>query len=296
MSSSTPASEAQKVPLEVLLVEDESDIAGPLAECLNDEGYHVHVATDGKQGLESLSERHYDVMISDIRLPEVDGLSLFDWTRENAPSTAVILMSAYGSVSEAVNALRHNAVHYLRKPFEIDELLATVNEVAERTLAQRVASGQQIAETDPSIASAVVGNTPAMVALKHRLSAIARADALALIHGETGTGRMLTARAIHLAGERSDGPFVSVNCGALPERLIESELFGHEEGAFTGAGQDRKHRLPVHQGGRRRRHDCQECGGGRCQGACRGNPRAANARKVTGGALQEGNVNAEEVR
>ncbi len=239
LSSTTIESSTTKSPLEVLLVEDEADIAEPIAECLSDEGYNVHVASDGKRGLESLSSRHYDVMISDIRLPEMDGLALFDWTRENAPNTAVILMSAYGSVSEAVNALRHNAVHYLRKPFEIDELLATVEEVAERTLAQRLADESGGSQTDASIATAILGNTPGMVALKHRLSAIARSDAPVLIHGETGTGKEVTARAIHLASKRKDGPFVAINCGALPETLIESELFGHERGAFTGAVQRR---------------------------------------------------------
>lgn len=236
-------------PLEVLLVEDEADIAEPIAECLSEEGYNVHVASDGKSGLESLSAKHYDLMISDIRLPEMDGLSLFDWTRENAPNTAVILMSAYGSVSEAVNALRHNAVHYLRKPFAIDELLTTVEEVAERTLAQRLANEGVSPETDKAIAKAILGNTPSMVALKHRLSAIARSDAPVLIHGETGTGKEVAARAIHNASKRKDGPFVAINCGALPETLIESELFGHERGAFTGAVQRRLGKFVEADGG-----------------------------------------------
>jgi DNA-binding NtrC family response regulator len=234
--------------LDILLVEDERDIADPIGQVLTAEGHRVSIEYDGQAGMDRLCGTHYDLVISDIRLPQLDGLTLFQWVREHNPDTAVILMSAYGSIPEAVSSVRRNAVHYLRKPFELDELLDTVKEVGERAQLRRAASGVRSRHDDP-IEAALIGHSAPMVALKNRLKAIADSDAPILIHGETGTGKDVAARAIHQASSRRTGPFVAVNCGAFPETLIEAELFGHERGAFTGAVQRRDGRFSAAEGG-----------------------------------------------
>jgi len=234
-------------PLEILLVEDEADIAGPLAELLEDQGHRVRVEHDGHGGLARLRQSPYDLMISDIRLPKMDGLELFDWVQRNTPATSVVLMSAYGSIPEAVSALRKNAVHYLRKPFEIDELLEAVDQVAERVLIH--SSRDTPSDAKDPVGSAIIGVSPVMSALVERLAAIAASEASVLIHGETGSGKEVVAQAIHRASSRRNGPFIAVNCGALPDSLVESELFGHERGAFTGALQRRDGKFVAASGG-----------------------------------------------
>ncbi len=243
----TSESQSNAEPLQILLVEDEPEIAGPLAEVLSEQGHCVRVEHDGGRGLSQLKHNLFDLMISDIRLPTVDGLELFDWVQHHRPSTAVVLMSAYGSVPEAVSAIRQDAVHYLHKPFELDELLGTVEEVAERL----VLSGARGAEGDPQnpVEALLIGRSAAMRAAKSRIRATAGSDAPVFIHGETGTGKELAARAIHATSSRSQGPFVAVNCGALPENLVESELFGHLRGAFTGAVQSREGHFASASGG-----------------------------------------------
>ena len=239
--------ESASTALKILLVEDEADIADPIADVLSEEGHRVAVEYDGAKGMERLRTQAYDLMISDIRLPEVDGMTLFRWARTHAPSTAVILMSAYGSIPEAVASLRQNAFHYLRKPFDVEELLRTVEQVAERTLIHGSVSSALPAD-DP-IESALIGQSAPMVSLKKRLATIAPSDAALLIHGETGTGKEVVAKAVHAASSRRTGPFVAINCGAFPDTLIESELFGHERGAFTGAAQRREGRFMAASGG-----------------------------------------------
>ncbi len=223
--------------LDILLVEDEPDIASSLAELLMSEGHSVDVALDGAVGLSCLREDRYDLMISDLRLPEIGGLELFEWVRSNAPSTAVVLMSAYGSIPQAVSALRRDAVHFLAKPFELDELIQTVEEVADQALMERLR--WRLSDAREPVEHRLIGQSPLMAAVKRRIATIAACEASILIHGETGTGKEVAARAIHAGSSRRDGPFVAVNCGALPPTLIESELFGHEKGAFTGASRAR---------------------------------------------------------
>jgi DNA-binding NtrC family response regulator len=234
-------------PLQILLIEDEADIADPIADVLCQEGHRVAVAYDGDRGMERLRSSAYDLLISDVRLPAVDGLTLFQWVREHAPATAVILMSAYGSIPEAVSTLRQNAFHYLHKPFDVEELLRTVEQVAEQALIR--GSHGIVANIADPIESTLIGQSAPMVALKRRLATLASSDAPLLIHGETGTGKEVVARAIHAASPRRDGPFIAINCGAFPDTLIESELFGHERGAFTGAAQRREGRFIAASGG-----------------------------------------------
>jgi two-component system, NtrC family, response regulator AtoC len=236
-------------PLAILLVEDEPDIAEPIAEALRREGHHLTVVSHGDRALKRLDEEVYDLLICDIRLPGADGLSIFRKVREQQPEAKVILMSAYGSVAEAVAAVKDHAVDYLAKPFAMSELLGAVNQVSdERRLARSLAHARErIDSYDGDVV--IIGETPAMVSLVARVRAVADSDAPVLITGETGTGKELVARALHFQSSRRARPFVDFNCAAFQDTLLEAELFGHERGAFTGAERRRDGRFRTADGG-----------------------------------------------
>ena len=236
------------LPLDILLVEDEADIAEPIAEALRREGHRLTVVSHGDRALKRLEEEVFDLLICDIRLPGADGLSIFRRVREQQPQAKVILMSAYGSVAEAVAAVKDRAVDYLAKPFAMSELLRTVHQVGEeRRIEKSLARARS--RTDDGSAVTIIGDTPAMQTLVARIHAVADSDAPVLITGETGTGKELVARALHTLSSRRDRPFVEINCAAFPETLLEAELFGHERGAFTGAEKRREGRFRnAHEG------------------------------------------------
>ena len=235
-------------PLDILLVEDEPEIAEPIAEALRREGHRLTVVSHGDRALKRLEEEVYDLLICDIRLPGADGLSIFRRVREQQPAAKVILMSAYGSVAEAVAAVKDRAVDYLAKPFAMSELLRTVQQVGEeRRIEQSVLRAR--GQLDRGSETSIVGETPPMVTLISRIQAVADSDAPVLITGETGTGKELVARALHASSSRRDQPFVEVNCAAFPDTLLEAELFGHERGAFTGADRRREGRFRTAHGG-----------------------------------------------
>ncbi len=235
--------------LVILLVEDEPEIAEPIAEALRREGHHLTVVSHGDRALKRLDEEVYDLLICDIRLPGADGLSIFRKVRESQPEAKVILMSAYGSVAEAVAAVKDHAVDYLAKPFAMSELLGAVHQVGEeRRLSRSLAHARERVDTYEGEA-VIIGETPAMVSLVARIHAVADSDAPVLITGETGTGKELVARALHAQSSRNAKPFVEVNCAAFQDTLLEAELFGHERGAFTGAERRRDGRFRTADGG-----------------------------------------------
>jgi DNA-binding NtrC family response regulator len=235
--------------LAILLVEDEPEIAEPIAEALRREGHRLTVVSHGDRAIKRLDEAVYDLLICDIRLPGADGLSIFRKVREQQPDAKVILMSAYGSVAEAVAAVKDHAVDYLAKPFAMSELLGAVHQVGEElTLARSVAHARERVDSYSDDA-VIIGETPAMASLLARVRAVADSDAPVLITGETGTGKELIARALHLQSSRRDRPFVDVNCAAFQDTLLEAELFGHERGAFTGAERRRDGRFRAADGG-----------------------------------------------
>ncbi len=233
----------------ILLVEDEPDIAEPIAEALRREGHHLTVVSHGDRALKRLEEEVYDLLICDIRLPGADGLSIFRKVREQQPEAKVILMSAYGSVAEAVAAVKDHAVDYLAKPFAMSELLGAVRQVGEeRRLSRSLAHARETIDTYHGEA-VIIGETPAMASLVARIRAVADSDAPVLITGETGTGKELVARALHRHSSRTSRPFIDVNCAAFQDTLLEAELFGHERGAFTGAERRRDGRFRAADGG-----------------------------------------------
>src|SRR4051812_15279636 len=221
--------------LEILLVDDEPDIHLAVGEALRDAGHSVTTATNGADALELISTRVFDVMVCDVRLPKLDGLSLFRRTRQESPDTTVILMTAYAAIQDAVGAVKEGAYDYLTKPFDIDEITLRMKRIAEhRTLLRELdAARAQLAAADAK--EAIIGRSVQMLRLLDRVNTIATSHAPVLLAGESGTGKELVARALHERGPRRDRPLVVVNCAAFPDTLLEAELFGHERGAFTGA-------------------------------------------------------------
>jgi two-component system response regulator HydG len=217
----------------VLVVDDHVEMARLLADQLGDAGYEVEVASGGRQALEVVRVRPWDVVICDLRMEDVDGFDVLGRLHEHDPGLPVIIMTAFGAIDSAVESIKRGAYHYLTKPFRLDEVLIYV----ERALADRRLQDRNrvlARELDDATTSTIVGDSAAARALLERIARVGPAAAPVLIRGETGVGKELVARALHGRSGRT-GPFVPVNCTALAENLLESELFGHVRGAFTGA-------------------------------------------------------------
>ncbi len=234
---------------EILLVDDEPTIRLAVGDALRDAGYSVRLAEDGNRALEQLERGPADLVISDIRMPGLDGLSLFQRIREKFSRTAVILITAYGDVHDAVSAMRDGASDYLTKPFDNEELLLRVAKIAEhQALARELGDARrELARLEEM--PAIIGRSPPILRLLERIETMAGSDLPVMINGESGTGKELVARQLHALSERRNGPFMAVNCAAFPESLLEAELFGHEKGAFTGAVRRREGRFKAAHGG-----------------------------------------------
>jgi DNA-binding NtrC family response regulator len=223
----------------VLIVDDEARLGRVLAELLEGHGYDVEAATSATEALARLAAAPADLVLTDLRMPDGDGLSLLQAVKQRAPGTDVIIMTAYATTEGAVEAMRQGAVDYLIKPFAMDELRLRVGRVMQRrALAARASALAERLERREGF-SLVVAESREMRAVVAAARQVAGTDATVLLLGESGTGKTLLARAIHHASPRAGGPLIEANPAALPETLIESELFGHERGAFTGA-QDAK--------------------------------------------------------
>ena len=236
-------------PLRILVVEDEPDLRATIAEGLTEAGHTVATATDGGEGLEQVTSQVFDVVITDINLPKLDGLSLLKRIRQESPSTSVVLVTAFGEIAQAVSALKEGAYDYLTKPFDLEELLVRLGHIAERRVLERELEQARATLAGTSPQNLLVGQSPVLRRVLDKVALVAATDSPVLVTGESGTGKELVARMIHDRSPRSERPFVIVNCGALTETLMEAELFGHERGAFTGAQKKRDGRFKAADGG-----------------------------------------------
>jgi DNA-binding NtrC family response regulator len=223
----------------VLIIDDESGIVDTLRILLKNEGFAAHVAFGGRQGLEQIAALKPNVVLCDIRMPAVGGLDVLAAAREQDPDVPVILMTAQASLQSAIQAVNQGAFHYIQKPFRNDELVAIVRravdhrklKVENRVLKQEIKRRDKVGKP--------IGTNRAWLDLLHIAETVAQTDSTVLLQGESGTGKGIVARYIHELSKRSTKAFVSINCGALPESLLESELFGHVKGSFTGAVKDK---------------------------------------------------------
>jgi DNA-binding NtrC family response regulator len=230
----------------ILLIEDDSSIAASLQKVLHTEGYDVAVCARGDEGLERARSQFHDVVVTDLRLPGLGGLELVERLHAAKPKQPIILMTAHGTTETAIEATKLGACDYLLKPFEVDELLDMVAKAvaSSRLMSEPVELGQ-----GRSHGSAIIGTSRSMQAIYKEIGRVAATPATVLIRGATGTGKELIARAIYQHSQRADKPFIAVNCAAIPDALLESELFGHERGAFTGAQARRIGRFEQANGG-----------------------------------------------
>jgi DNA-binding NtrC family response regulator len=238
----------RKALAKVVVIDDEESVCWAFEKFLTGEGHEVATAATAEEGLSLLEKDGADIVFLDVRLPKMDGLAALERIRELHPGIYVVVITAHGTMDTAIEAVRRGAFDYLTKPLELAQISGVISRILEsRAHAGKVA--ELPAQSEPPRADLLVGNSPVMQEVYKKIGAVAPTDATVLIEGESGTGKELVARAIHSASERRDGLFVAVACGALPEMLLESELFGHVKGAFTGAVSDRPGKFQKADGG-----------------------------------------------
>jgi two-component system response regulator HydG len=238
-------------PPSVLVVDDESSILESLRILLKTEGFTAHTALGGRAGVEQVAALRPDIVLSDVRMPGVDGLQVLAAARSQDAHVPVVLMTAQASLQTAIQAVNDGAYYYLQKPFRNDELVAILRRAAEhRSLrVENHALKQEIRRRDRSAAPVPVGSSRLWRDALRLVETVAPTDSTVLVHGESGTGKEVVARYVHELSGRASGAFLSINCGALPEGLLESELFGHVRGSFTGAVKDKQGLFAAASGG-----------------------------------------------
>ena len=235
----------------VLVVDDESSILDTLRILLRKEGYEVTTAQGGKAGLEQIRSGNHDIVLTDVRMPQVTGLDILQAAKEQDSMTPVILMTAQASLQTAVAAVNQGAFYYVQKPFSNDELLAILRRACEfRSIrVENKQLKQDIRRRERSQVTRPIGKSKRFLEVLKLAEVVAPTTSTVLIQGESGTGKEVVARYIHNLSTRADAPFLSINCGALPENLLESELFGHVKGSFTGAVRDKQGLFAAARGG-----------------------------------------------
>jgi DNA-binding NtrC family response regulator len=232
----------------ILVVDDDRSICKLMGSILQMESYPFRVAMSGEQARRAMDEERFDILVSDIYLGDDSGLHLLEQMKAANAEAEVVIMTAHGSMETAVNAVHNGAFDYISKPFVVDEMLGILHRIEEKfRLVQGTSIGSELAETLPN--TEIIGTSPQMVSIYKKVARISRIEAPVLIVGESGSGKELVARALQSNSARAAAPFVVINCGALTETLLESELFGHEKGSFTGATGPRRGLLESASGG-----------------------------------------------
>jgi len=219
----------------ILVVDDKDSMRNMLTATLLEEGYQVDSAGNGQKALDLIQNKPYDVVVTDLKMPDVDGLAVLDGIRNADADSTVIVMTAYGTIEDAVAAMKKGAYDFITKPFDTEHLCMLVNRALEnrRLLAENSLLREELFAQEGF--KDIIGHNPRMVEICKLIQKVSGSDASVLLHGETGTGKELFAKSIHLLSPRKDRPFVAINCAAIPRELLENELFGSEKGAFTGA-------------------------------------------------------------
>ena len=230
----------------VLIVDDEAGVRSALSGVLGDEGYAVEAVDSGEACLDRVAGHVFDVIVLDIWLPGVDGLDTLTRLRKHGVDAQVVMISGHGSIEAAVRAIKLGAFDFIEKPLSLEKTVLVVRNALRQ---RRLEVENRALRADADRRQVMVGDSPVMVLLRQQIAMAAPTNGRVLIHGENGTGKELVARSVHALSHRSDSPFIEVNCAAIPEELIESELFGHVRGAFTGAVSDRRGKFEIADGG-----------------------------------------------
>ena len=229
--------------MKVLVCDDEENIRNLMKRFLSMEGIEADTAENGHAAERMLRESPYDAVLMDLRMPDIDGLQVIRWMREQGFRMPVIMISAHGDVTDAVTALKQGAQDYIVKPFDPEEVIIRIKSLVEAAALRSAAESGRVADDE------FIGESPEILSIKRVIARIAPSQATVLITGESGTGKEVVAREIHKASKCADGPFVAINIGGVPENLLESELFGYEKGAFTGAQQRKPGLFELASGG-----------------------------------------------
>jgi len=230
----------------ILVIDDEKSIRNTLQEVLEYENHKVDLATNGAEGLELFSNGTYDIVLCDIKMPGMDGIEVLEKLHERAYDVPVIMISGHGNIDTAVEAIKKGAYDFIEKPLDLNRLLVTMRNATERN---DLVTETKVLKRKINKTYDIVGESPAIIKVKEMIERVAPTDARVLITGDNGTGKELVARWLHEKSARASMPFVEVNCAAIPSELIESELFGHEKGAFTSAIKQRKGKFEQAHGG-----------------------------------------------
>ncbi len=230
----------------ILIIDDEKAIRKTLSEILGFEGYKIEEAADGEEGLKKFSEKTYDVVLCDIKMPKLDGIEFLEKAREINADIPIVMISGHGNIETAVEAVKKGAFDFISKPPDLNRLLITLRNAAEK---QTLVTEAKVLKRKVSRVQEMIGESKAINKIKETVEKVAPTDARILITGENGVGKELVAKWIHEKSNRNNGPFIEVNCAAIPGELIESELFGHEKGSFTSAIKQRIGKFEQANGG-----------------------------------------------
>lgn len=232
----------------ILVIDDERAIRRALREILEFEEFEVDEAENGKEGLDKAKAENYDIIFCDIKMPELDGMEVLEGLQKADVDSPVIMISGHGNIETAVQAIKKGAFDFIEKPLDLNRILVTIRNAKDKTVL--IEEKKVLKKTVTRFkGSSIIGETPEIIQIKEMIEKVAPSDARVLVTGENGTGKELVARSLHDQSTRSDQPFIEVNCAAIPAELIESELFGHEKGAFTSAVKQKKGKFELASGG-----------------------------------------------